>query len=293
MNFVMNYKEETKPMSNKNIHIENIENKDGGTINFYVGDEKDSTKKIVDIAAVDRYSTPLTASVEMSPWGNSCHRVATRITERLNNQTIYQKYLTYKDEKKAKETMSLIVGVLEGIKDEAEVGLRHSAYLIPRCWKLLSNISDDADIVYHDVEDASLRLRFNNNQFDSHSRGTSMPYGYVGKERSPTYTQGIGENIAQIIGAPSQYSNPGRTGVMASKNTKMVKVSSKNKNSMFINSSYRNLFLKLSKKTFSTKEANEIAEKIGIDWNKVGFTIDDFKNGLGVEMEHNNSSNSC
>ena len=39
-----------------------------------------------------------------------------------------------------------------------------------------------------------------------------------------------------------------------------------------------------SKKTFTTEEAQEIGNKIGIDWNT--YDIEQFRRGLEVEMEH-------
>lgn len=274
--------------SQKSINIENIENKDGGIINFYNDSPIDKNSKKIDIAAVDRYSTPLVANVDMTPFGEKGYfRVATRVTEKLNNQTIYQKYLTFGSEKKAKENFDFIVGVMEGIKDEAEIELRHSAFLIPRIWSKLSNISNDTDIAYHDGEDASIKLRFNNNQFDG--KDNPIPGGWIGSEQTPwgTYTQGVvSSNIADIIGAPSQYTNPGRTGVMAKGMNKMIKTSSKQNKILSISSTYKNIFLKYSKKSFSTEEAKEIGEEIGIDWEKVKFSVSDFKKGLEVEVEH-------
>lgn len=41
------------------------------------------------------------------------------------------------------------------------------------------------------------------------------------------------------------------------------------------------------KKTFSLKETMKIAEAIGINWDFVKFTPEQFHNGLLVEQEHN------
>ena len=38
------------------------------------------------------------------------------------------------------------------------------------------------------------------------------------------------------------------------------------------------------KKTFSTKEAKNIGEQLGIDWSK--FDIEQFRMGMDVELEH-------
>lgn len=278
-------------MSDKSINIEKIENKDGGTINFYVGDEKftDVDKKSVSIAAVDIGSLPLYGEVAITPYGKQHHRVSCRVTEQRNNQTLYEKYLVYKTKESARTALNKIVDVLEEIKDEAEINLRHSVYLMPKIVTKLSNMSSDAEIGYHDTIDDSIKRRFDNNQFDS--KETPEPYGWLGEEIRSTYTQGVASNIAQIIGAPSQYSNPGRTGVMANKISGIVKTSSKTKINI-INSSYINIFLKLSgKKHFSSGEAREIGEKIGIDWDKVKFSVGDFKKGLEIEVEHDDNSN--
>lgn len=192
------------------INIEKIEN--SGTINFYVNDEKSAkdTKKIVDIAAVDMYSTPYQAEVGISPFGKQHFRVSCRVTEKLNNQTIYQKYLTYKDEKEANEIMKFIVSTLEEIKDDAEVNLRHSSYIAPLFWKKLSDIK--CDMGYHDTTDDSIKRRFNNNQFDTAHNGyryPTEPQGWVGDGNNlVTHTKGVvSPSIADIVGVPTRLAN--------------------------------------------------------------------------------------
>ena len=39
-----------------------------------------------------------------------------------------------------------------------------------------------------------------------------------------------------------------------------------------------------SKKSFSTEEAKEIGEKLGIDWSR--FDVEQYRIGLDVELEH-------
>ena len=39
-----------------------------------------------------------------------------------------------------------------------------------------------------------------------------------------------------------------------------------------------------SRKSFTTEEAKEIGEKLGIDWNK--FDIEQYRMGLDIELEH-------
>lgn len=45
-----------------------------------------------------------------------------------------------------------------------------------------------------------------------------------------------------------------------------------------------------TKKSFTKAEAFEIAKKLGIDFSKEMFTLDDFTNGLNVELEHGSKS---
>jgi hypothetical protein len=37
---------------------------------------------------------------------------------------------------------------------------------------------------------------------------------------------------------------------------------------------------------FSREEARRIGERIGIDWNRARFDVEQFRMGLGVELEH-------
>jgi Protein of unknown function (DUF5661) len=37
---------------------------------------------------------------------------------------------------------------------------------------------------------------------------------------------------------------------------------------------------------FSTEEAQQIGERIGIDWGRSAFDVEQFRMGLGVELEH-------
>ena len=39
-------------------------------------------------------------------------------------------------------------------------------------------------------------------------------------------------------------------------------------------------------KSFSVEEARGIGERIGIDWNSAPFDVEQFRMGLGVELEH-------
>lgn len=37
---------------------------------------------------------------------------------------------------------------------------------------------------------------------------------------------------------------------------------------------------------FSLNEAREIAEKLGIDFDKAGFSVEEYREGLNIELEH-------
>ena len=39
-------------------------------------------------------------------------------------------------------------------------------------------------------------------------------------------------------------------------------------------------------RSFSVDEARQIGERIGIDWDRAGFDVEQFRMGLGVELEH-------
>jgi len=43
---------------------------------------------------------------------------------------------------------------------------------------------------------------------------------------------------------------------------------------------------KMVKKSFTLEEAKEIGEKIGIDWDNCKWTIEEFKRGMDIELEH-------
>jgi DNA-directed RNA polymerase alpha subunit len=41
-----------------------------------------------------------------------------------------------------------------------------------------------------------------------------------------------------------------------------------------------------SKKTFTSAEARTIGEEIGIDWTAAAYSVEEFRAGLDVELEH-------
>jgi Protein of unknown function (DUF5661) len=40
------------------------------------------------------------------------------------------------------------------------------------------------------------------------------------------------------------------------------------------------------KKEFTSEEARLLGEEIGIDWSRAPFDVDQFRNGMNVELEH-------
>jgi len=187
------------------IRIDNIDNK-GGTINFVVNDGKSAnvSKESISIAAVDRYSSPLDCEVMISPWGTGFHRVSLSVTNPMIGQRVFEKYLAFKDEQKAKDLMSFAVSVFNEMKDEAEINFKHSSYIIPQIWMKFSNI--EADINYDDVIDSSISKRFNNKQLNGSD--SPEPGGWVGRSLSPhwpAHGKGVSSpTIAEIIGVPTQ-----------------------------------------------------------------------------------------
>jgi hypothetical protein len=41
-----------------------------------------------------------------------------------------------------------------------------------------------------------------------------------------------------------------------------------------------------ARKGFTTDEARQIADELGIDWDRAGYDIEQFRMGLDVELEH-------
>lgn len=185
-------------MNPSSVNIEKIDNK--GTINLYVNDanegNKKENKKNVSIAAVNKYSSPLEAEVSITPWGTKFFRVSASVTNPLFGQRVYEKYLLYDTEDKAQMTMDYIYSVFADIKDEAEIGLKHSAYLIPKIWKKLSNL--EATISHNDFDSETISHRFDNKTLD----GTMFPnpIGWVGNEDDIKP-----KSIADIVNVPREY----------------------------------------------------------------------------------------
>lgn len=129
-------------MGNQSINIEKVES--GATVNIYnQSDDKKRNKETITMAAIDKYSTPLRAEVEITPWGKTHHRVAFLLKNDLIGQVMQQNYLTYNSEKKAREIYEEIIDTLNGFKKEAEEKLIHSAILVPQIWHKMATFESE------------------------------------------------------------------------------------------------------------------------------------------------------
>jgi hypothetical protein len=146
-------------MSDQKITIQN----NTGTVNIYNnGDDvkKDKNSETISIAAIDKYSSPLKAHVEMSRWGKKMHRVSFLMENPLLGQVVQQNYLTYKDKKEARDVFDSVIAMMHGFKEKAEEDLIHSAILLPQIWKKMATYEDDL----HKPEADDLSYRFHNQE---------------------------------------------------------------------------------------------------------------------------------
>jgi len=144
-------------MGNQTINIEN----NTGTVNVFGTEEKkDKNKETISIAAIDKYSSPLKAHVEMSRWGKKMHRVSFLVENSLLGQVVQQNYLTYKDQKEARDVFDSIIEMMYDFKERTEEELIHSAILLPKIWKEMATYKDDL----HKPESDDLSYRFHNQE---------------------------------------------------------------------------------------------------------------------------------
>ena len=158
-------------MSSQNITIQ----KNTGTINFYnKDDDAKKTAETVTIAAVDKYSTPLRAEIEMTPWGENMHRVSFLMKNDLLGQVLQQNYLTYKKEEKAKEVYDKVIEAMKEFKTKAEKGNIHSAILTPLIWHKMAGFESELK----SPESKDLEYRFHNPEIHEDFMGAT-PRGLV------------------------------------------------------------------------------------------------------------------
>ena len=158
-------------MGEQTINIE----KNTGTINIFndSGEKRDQNKESISIPAIDKYSSPLNAHIELSKWGKKMHRVSFLVENPLIGQVLQQNYLTYNDKNKAKEVFDSIVGMMKALKEETEENLLHSAIITPRIRKQMMVYKDDL----HKPESDDLSYRFINN--DDNLELAEIPPGLV------------------------------------------------------------------------------------------------------------------
>ena len=181
-------------MGPQNITIE----KNTGTINIYnQGEEKKKTAETITIAAIDKYSTPLRAEIELTPWGENMHRVSFLMKNDLLGQVLQQNYYTYKNKEKAQEVFSEVIEAMNSFKTRAEKQKIHSAILVPQIWHRMAII--ETDIQPPDSKD--LTYRFHNPQIHDDFMG-GRPLGLVFhpvEEHFPEHEGILGENTAKFI----------------------------------------------------------------------------------------------
>ena len=144
-------------MSGQSINIEN----NTGVINIYSNDDKDSEDaESVKIAAVDKYSSPLDASIDLSKWGKEHYRISFLLKNALIDQVLQRNYITFKDKKNAKKMFKKISDFIYEMKKEAEEELKHSAMIIPKIWNKLSNLQKENEIDEPESKDLLNRTQY-------------------------------------------------------------------------------------------------------------------------------------
>ena len=144
-------------MPQQNINIEHVEK--GGVVNIYnQAEEQSKTKETVTIAAIDKYSTPLVADIERTPWGKTMYRISFLMKNALIGQVLQQNYLTFKSEEKAEEYYKKIVAMIKQYKKKAEEELIHSAILVPQIWHEMEVLEKESDLNQPEASDLSYRF---------------------------------------------------------------------------------------------------------------------------------------
>ena len=127
------------------INIEKIES--GAIVNIYnsTETEEQSKKASITLSAIDKYSSPLRADIEISPWGKEMFRVSMLLSNTLIGQVLEQKYLTYKNKEKAEKIFHELCGDFQEFKKMAEEERQHSSILIPKIHYKISQYKEDID----------------------------------------------------------------------------------------------------------------------------------------------------
>jgi len=161
-------------MSKQEINIQN----NSGTINIYnTENEEDKENKKISMAAVDKYSSPLTADIMLSPWGENLYRVSFLLKNDLIGQVLQRNYITFKTKESAKEFFTNLASDIDGFKKQAELGRKHSVLIVADIWNLMQNYEKKYSVI-NQPESLDLRKRYNSDS--SHENFVdAKPYGLV------------------------------------------------------------------------------------------------------------------
>jgi len=162
-------------MSKQEINIQN----NTGTINIYNTQDTEEYKgaKKISMAAVDKYSSPLSANIMISPWGEDRYRVSFILRNDLLGQMLQRNYITLNTKEEAKELFDKISDDMTVFKKQAEKELRHSALIIADIWNLLENYQRKYSVV-DQPESLDLRARFYTPEINQNFQG-ARPHGLL------------------------------------------------------------------------------------------------------------------
>ena len=165
-------------MGNQTINIEKI---DGGVVNIYNSSEEDACNKLkkINIAAVDKYSSPISASISISPFGDKgMHKVSCLIYNDLISQVIENNNIVVYDEKNAKRVMKEAISIIERFKKEAEENFAHSAIIVPKIRNAMDELEKRENKI-HKPESDDLLVRNDMSYLEGQNFQGPIPLGLV------------------------------------------------------------------------------------------------------------------
>jgi len=154
------------------VNIEKVES--GAVVNIYnnTEDPNEQLKKAsISLAAIDKYSSPLRADIEMTPWGKEMFRVSMLLSNTLIGQVLEQKYLTYNKKEKAESIFQELCDDFQEFKKMAEEERQHSSILIPKIHYKISQYKEDLD----KPESKDLLIRHDMSPFQKEFIGSIPP----------------------------------------------------------------------------------------------------------------------
>ncbi len=164
-----------KQASKQEINIQN----NTGTINIYNTPESEENKeqKKISMAAVDKYSSPLTASITLTPWGDKYHRVSFLLRNDLIGQVLQRNYIVFNEKTAAKEFYDKLVGDMESFKKQAEVDRKHNVLIVADIWDLMTKYEKKYSVI-EPPESGDLTIRTDVPEVHHYFQG-AKPYGLV------------------------------------------------------------------------------------------------------------------